>query len=428
MLKNASLFLALRYLRPRRSFVSVITIISILGVMVGVLMMVVVRSVMHGFEVDFRATLMGSEPHVMLSQEPKPKDVQTWQEVLRSVREQSGTASASPIAGGVLYAANGESETALQTLGLSPSEAGFYLNKLRKHLLDGTLELADGTLVLSDYQAQEIGVGVGDEISVYPSQNVNDMVRRFRAANDEDDKAKKTAAYQQIKLHPRKLTISGILRSETGGYYGYTSLKTGQEVFDLGQNVSGIAIELKEPDRAAEFAGVLKPAVPGWNFQLWTDANKARLAAMGNEQIMMFVVLLTIALVAAFSVMNTTITVTTQKRREIGVITALGGRQGQIVNIFLYQAIIVGVLGTGLGLAGSLIILKFRNSIREVLTQVTGGQVHAVEGVFLSNIPAYVQPWDVALICSSSVVLCIVAGWLPAWFAARVDPAVALRD
>eukprot|EP01031_Cornospumella_fuschlensis_P051321 gene51321-62758_t len=233
MLNNAALFLALRYLRPRRSFVSVITIISILGVMVGVLMMVVVRSVMHGFEVDFRETLMGSEPHVLVSKEPGRKDGKSWQEVLATARAQFGSVSASPIAGGVIYAANGNDETALQTIGLAPGEADFYLNKLRKHLLDGTLDLADGTLVLSDHQAQEIGVGVGDEISVYASQNVNDMVRRFRAANDEEDKEKKKAAYQQIKLHPRKLTVSGILRSETGGYYGYTSLKTGQEVFAL---------------------------------------------------------------------------------------------------------------------------------------------------------------------------------------------------
>jgi lipoprotein-releasing system permease protein len=126
--------------------------------------------------------------------------------------------------------------------------------------------------------------------------------------------------------------------------------------------------------------------------------------------------------------MNTTITVTTQKRREIGVLAAIGGRQDQIVGVFLLQAVIVGVLGTGIGLVGSLLVLWLRNDVRELLTMVTGGQVHAVEGVFLSSIPAHLQPWDVAVTCLISILLCIVAGFLPAWFATRMEPAEALRD
>ena len=269
---------------------------------------------------------------------------------------------------------------------------------------------------------------VGDEISVYPSQNINAMVRKFRAAMEEEDPEKKKAAHQQIKLHPRRLTVSGVIRGESGGYYAYTSLKTGQEVFALGQSVSGIAIELGDPEQAQAYAHALGTAAPGWKFQLWTDSGEARLAAMRNEQTMMQLVLSIIALVAAFSVMNTTITVTTQKRREIGVITALGGMPRQVVQIFLYQAGFVGVLGTGLGLAGALIILRFRNELRELLAYVTDGQVHAVEGVFLSTIPAQIDAGDVAITCAISLALCLLAGFIPAWFASRVDPAVALRD
>ena len=428
MLNRAPLFLALRYLRPKRSFVSVITLISILGVMVGVLMMVVVWSVMSGFEVEFRQTLMGAEPHVLISKPAKEQEAQPWQEVLNAARAQPGNTSVLPIANGVVYAANGEAQTAFPVIGLPPGEGGPYLAKLRRHLLVGDLDLAEGTLVLSDREAQEIGVDVGDEISVYPSQNVNEMVRKFRAAGDEEDAAKKKAAYEQIKLHPRKMIVAGILRSETSGFYGYMSLKTGQDVFGLGGEVSGITVELEDPEAAAEYAKALEASARGWTSQIWTDANQARLAAMKNEQFMMMIVLLTIAMVAAFSVMNTTITVTTEKRREIGVMTALGAGEGLIVRIFLYQAVIVGAIGTGAGLAGSLLILKFRNELREVLATVTGGQVHAVEGVFLSTIPANIQPWYVALICFASMALCLVAGWLPASFAAKVEPAEALRD
>src|SRR5690606_28987588 len=106
-------------------------------------------------------------------------------------------------------------------------------------------------------------------------------------------------------------------------------------------------------------------------------------------------------------------------------LAALGSQPRQIVSVFLLQAVVVGVVGTGIGLAGSLLVLWLRNDIREILTLLTGGQVHAVEGVFLSTIPAYIQPWDVALTCLISIALCIIAGFIPAWFAARMDPAEA---
>ncbi len=428
MLPNASLFLALRYLRPRRSFVSIITLISILGVAVGVLMMIVVRAVMMGFEVDFRETLMGAKPHVLFSQEGTEASAKPWPEALNQIRASPEVISATPYAGGILYLANGDLQTGSQVIGIAPADAPRHLRKITPHLLAGSLGLADGTLVLSDQNARELNVRLGDEVSVYAAQNVNDAVRQYSAANEQDDESRKKAILESIRLHPQKLRVAGILNHELAGFIAYTSLSTGQQLFKLGTGVSGIAGELRHPDQAASLTAALKSNLPGWEAQLWSDDDSARLAAMRNEQTMMQFVLSIIALVAAFSVMNTTITVTTQKRREIGVIAAIGGRNGQIVNVFLIQAVIVGVLGTLLGLAGSLLVLWLRNDVRELLAVLTGGQVHAVEGVFLYSIPAHLQPWDVVLTCTTSVLLCIVAGFLPAWFAARMDPAAALRD
>jgi lipoprotein-releasing system permease protein len=132
--------------------------------------------------------------------------------------------------------------------------------------------------------------------------------------------------------------------------------------------------------------------------------------------------------VAAFSVMNTTITVTTQKRREIGLLAAIGAQPTQLVNIFVIQAGFVGIIGTAIGLIGSLFVLWMRNDLRSWLATMTGGQVHAVEGVFLSSIPANLQMSHVVLTCATSVLLCIMAGWLPAWIASRMEPAQALRE
>jgi lipoprotein-releasing system permease protein len=426
---RAPLFLAFRYLRPRRSFVSVITVISVLGIAVGVLMMVVVRAVMLGFEADFRATLMGAEPHVLLAAGAQAPAEPDWRAVLERVRARPETVSAAPYAGGMLYLAAGDQQTGAQTFGLESAGAQPVLAKLARHLLGGDLKLAPGTIVLPDYQAGELGVDVGDEISVYAGDNVNAAVREYSRANEEADAGRRRAILEAIRLNPQTLVVAGLLRSETGGYNAYVSLETGRRLFRLdGQGVSGLAVELAEPEAATGYRDLLQPGLPGWEFTLWTDAGEARLAAMRNEQTMMQFVLSIIALVAAFSVMNTTITVTTQKRREIGVLAALGCRRGQILGIFLNQAGVVGLLGTGLGLGGSLLVLWLRDDLRALLAAATGGQVHAVEGVFLATIPALVRPGDVVLTCLTSLGLCLLAGLIPAWFAARVDPAVALRD
>jgi lipoprotein-releasing system permease protein len=426
MLSQAPFFLALRYLKPRRSFVSVITFVSILGVAVGVLMMIVVRAVMMGFEADFRESLMGTKPHVLLRQETGQGPA--WQTLLPQVKDRAGVLSATPFAGGMLYVANGEYQSRAETLGIPPEGAASHLRKLAPHLLDGSLDLAAGSIVLTDHHMQELGLRLGDVVSVYAGPNVNEAVRRYSDANEEDDDAKRKALIEKISLHPQKLRISGVLKSEAMGLLAYTSLSTGQALFSLDEGVSGIALELAEPQHAGELAATLLKGQTGWTAELWSDGDRARLAAMKNEQVMMQFVLSIIALVAAFSVMNVTITVTTQKRREIGMLAAIGSTRGQIVSVFLLQAVIVGVLGTGIGLGGSLLVLWLRNDLREWLTLLTGGQVHAVEGVFLASIPAQLEMSHVISTCGMSILLCIVAGWLPAWFAARMEPAEALRD
>ena len=432
MAASAPVFLALRYLRPKRSFVSVITLISILGIAVGVLMMIVVRAVMQGFEVEFRDTLIAEEPHVVFAAEDSGSDPAApaaWQALVKAAQAQPGALSATPFAGGLIYVEREDYQTAVQLFGLNPAEAKPRLARLEPRLLAGTLDLADDTLVVSNTTADALGLRLDDEVRVYPSDAVIDIAHQYREALNESDEARKQQTLKNIRLDPIKLKIAGVVGSDLGGTLGYTSLATGRKIFRLADGVSGVALELAEPAGAREFAASLKPNVPaGWKTQLWLDAGDARLAAMKNEQIMMQLVLLIIAAVAAFSVMNTTITVTTQKRREIGVLAAVGARPGMVMSVFVLQAAIVGVLGTALGLAGSWLVLNFRNDIRALMSWIGGGEVHAVDGVFLSTIPANVQQGDVVMTCCLSVALCLLAALVPAYFAARLDPAVALRD
>jgi lipoprotein-releasing system permease protein len=434
MLSNATFFLARRYLRAKRSFVSVITVISIIGVALGVVAMIVIGSVMKGFEGEFRKTLIGSEPHILLHpQGSKPVDVKAATDLLAKVRQQPDVLAASTYIRGAMFAEHDGGQSAMDVLGLPEDGAKFYMTKIARHKQEGDLELPPGGVVCPDYLTGRINAHPGDVISVYASTNVTSAVKRFRIASDEQDETKRHEAYKQIKLHPKEIKLQGVTKTESAGPYGYASLDTAQQIFGLGTQVSGVLIELKQP---GDVKAVIKRfnvagLVPReWTSSLWTDEGDARLAAMSNERVMMNIVLLIIFVVAAFSVMNTTITVTTQKRREIGVLTALGSRQSQIIGIFVSQAAFVGMLGTLIGLISSGIILRFRDEIRTGIAIVNGagGGASPDSGIFLATIPAQIEPWFIAVTCIGSITLCILAALPPAWLAARVDPAVALRD
>lgn len=432
MLSNVTFFLARRYLRAKRSFVSVITVISILGVMVGVTAMIVISSVMKGFEGEFRQALIGSEPHILLHpQGKKPATAKAAAEVLAKVLPQPDVLAASSYILGFMYAEHGRQQSAMDVIGLPEDGAKDYMAKIARHRLEGSLELRHGGVVCPDYIAGQLDAHPGDKISVYASSNVTSAVQRFRVASDEQDEAKRHAAYKDIKLHAQEIILQGYTRSESAGAYGYTTLETAQQIFGLGESVHGVLIELKQPGEVKEVikrftaAGII-PA--GWSASLWTDAGDARLAAMSNERVMMGIVLMIIFVVAAFSVMNTTITVTTQKRREIGVLTALGSRQSQIIGIFVAQAAFVGTLGTLTGLGLSSLVLWLRDDIRMGIAILSGGNADASSGMFLATIPAQIEPWFILATCLGAISLCLLAALPPAWLAARVDPAVALRD
>lgn len=427
MTSNAVLFLARRYLRAKRSFVSIITVISILGVAVGVLMMIVVNAVMQGFEGEFREALIGYQPHMLIKPaDGKPALPTEVEAILEKLRSWPEIQASTPYVGGIVYLELEGAQTGAPLFGLPPDGEAFYMDKIAKHRMDGSLDLQDDAIITADVAAAELNASIGNKLAIYPSSNVTSAVRRFRAASDLDDENKRHAAYKEIKLRPREIALTGYTRAESAGHFAYTTLATAQKIFGFEGTLTGALVEVKQPNEIKALHQRLLDAkvIPeGWSATLWTDVGDARLAAMSNERFMMFFILGIIGLVAAFAVMNTTITVTTQKRREIGVLAALGTRQGQIVRIFVSQAAVVGVVGTLVGLLGSGLVLTYRNTIRAWLA---GGG--AADGMFLATIPAHIDPVFITFTCVGSILLCLVAAFPPAYLASRVDPAVALRD
>lgn len=442
MLQNAPLFLALRYLRPKRSFVSAITLISVLGVMLGVGVLVVVMSVFKGWQIEFKKLVMGFEPHLVLMQDPPqqgtvdpanpPLARSGWRDVIEIVRRNPHVASAEPIASGGVAAECSREPLGMEIIGLQPSAGNALVKKLARHLKAGVFDLEADNIILTDKQADAIGARLGDKVLLTSSDTIETITRDVRdIERREQDENKRVDALGEVIVLSQEATLVGILRSDTGGRRGYVPLNIAQELFNLEDNVSEIEIELRDPDHADEIAEqwMNSDFIPlDWSVRTWMNEHSFMLQNVENQQSLMWFLLLFVMIVAASCVMNTTITVTVQKRREIGILTALGSRAQQIIGIFLSQAAVVAVAGCMLGLVGGFVVLHYRNDLREVLSRTTGRDFFPQDVYFLSSIPAHTQTGDLLSICTAAVVLCLLAALLPAYFAARVDPAVALRD
>jgi len=230
---------------------------------------------------------------------------------------------------------------------------------------------------------------------------------------------------------PTELTVTGIFES---GRYLYDSefilvpLFVGQELYGLGGDIHGLAIKTEDPFQAEVVKQEIMEKIEPPNLALtWVDMNKQLFDAIAMERSVMFFLLMFIILVAAFGIMNTLITVTVQKTREIGIIKALGAQTHQIIGIFAAQGMVVGFFGTITGLTLGMTLIRFRNEFSQWLADVLHIEIFPRSVYQFSEIPAKVVPSDVAIICISAFCICAVAALIPAWFAARLDPVKALR-
>ncbi|MCB1277630.1 ABC transporter permease [Prosthecobacter sp.] len=436
-MSSAPLFLALRYLRPTRSFISVITVISMLGVMLGVGVLVFVMSVFTGWQREFRQMLIGFEPHAMVqpfsshesdSGDNKPAD---WREVRKILAARPEVVSAVPVAEGVVVVENEGNLQGVSVIGMADEPDNALLQKLTKHLKEGKFDLKGDTIIITDKFAREIGAKVGDTLVVHAADSVNQFIQQVREIPEDEEEKKRSEALDNVTVLSKDLTLVATLRADTAGPRGYVPLHVAQEFFNLESNVSGIELELKEPDDAERVMDTIyrSGAIPdSWGWRTWEQEHGMMLESVENQRTMMWFILLFIMLVAAICVMNTTITVTVKKRREIGILTALGTRAWQIIAIFVSQAGIVALVGVVAGLCGGFFFLGIRNWLRDQIAALTGRDIFPQDIYFLSSIPAHTNVSDLLTICATAVALCLMAALVPSWFAARVDPAVALRD
>ena len=402
------LFLGLRYLKPKRTFVSVITLISLSGVAIGVWVLIVVIAVMSGFDRELREKLMGMHAHVTMTSGGL---IEHSDKLLQTVLETPRVKAASPFAMGLLWIVFEQRVATPYLKGIDPQRE-VTVSKLGSYIKEGSLDLAGDKVVIGRELASQYGIFLGDKITV-------NSPRALEKKGEEVDL-------------PMELTVTGIFES---GMYEYdvglifTSLETAQELYNLGNAVHGIEVLTDDPiNGARDVADALnKKLARPLHAQTWAELNQRLLGAIQVEKSVMFFILTFIIIVAAFGIMSTLITVTVQKTREIGVMKALGAASGKILRIFVLQGFIVGVFGVAIGLGLGLLTVHNINPINHFLSRVVGIDLFPRDIYNFPSIPAFLTLRDLLTIGISALVICTLAGLLPALRAARLEPVEALR-
>ncbi len=402
-----SLFLALKYLKPKRTYFSVITIISVLGVLLGVAVLIIVLSVMSGFDDMWRDKILGFNAHVTVSAGGVVEEEGEVMSRLATVRGVTGVAPT--IEGPVVIQHAGRIFTPVLR-GIDPVRER-TVSQIPAHMVEGRFDVKTGEAVMGADLARRMGVMVGDRL----------LVNSPRSFMSKDE-----------MTLPEELVLVGLYEVGMWEYdssFVLCSIGTAQDLYGLENGVQSIRVMTADPYRAQDTAARVKSILgPDFAAVTWMEQNRQLFSALRVEKNMMFFLLIFITIVAAFGITNTLITVTVQKTREIGMLKAIGFQSGSITRIFFWQGWIEGMLGTTAGIGTALLVLHYRNDLMRWLSDTFNLELFPKELYRLSEIPSRTSVSDVAIVAGAVVLICTLAGLIPAWRAARLDPVQALRN
>ncbi|HLX69037.1 MAG TPA: FtsX-like permease family protein [Verrucomicrobiae bacterium] len=415
------LLLALRYLRPKRTFVSVITLISVAGVALGVAVLIVVISVMSGFDKQLRDTILGFNAHINVT---VPGEIMTnYDQVMSIVASNQNVKGVAPFVMGqaLLETSTNNHSRGIRDLapwvrGVDPQLEG-HVSILPSKIASGDFDVSGHGIIIGQVMAHDYGLEVGDTVNISSPEDI----RRMREANENG---------KQLAIPPMEYEVRGIFDV---GFYDYNStvvvvsLGNAQDMFNLGDGAQGLMVMLHDPFKADLVRGQLQNALgPKYEIRTWLEES-SMLSAVAVEKNVMFIILFCIMIVAALCILSALITFVVQKTREIGMLKALGATDFQVGGLFLSQSAFIGLVGCLLGFGLGFLALTYRNEFLFFMRRVTGLELFPASIYGFTELPALIVPGDIVLICGSAFVICVLGGVLPAWRAWRLKPVEALR-
>jgi lipoprotein-releasing system permease protein len=414
--------LALRYLRPKRTFVSVITVISILGVMIGVAVLMIVIAVMSGFDREWRERILSFNAHLKISH--RSGLMADWRTPMATIQTNPMVKGVAPfILTQVMLQTQPHDTNELPKI-FAPGLRGVdpdlepSVSDIPRSIIAGQFDLSGHGMLIGVELALELGLRVGDHVDVISAHSLAEY-RKLKADSTES-------------VVPDDYEVRGVFDAGFNDFNKMlivTSLRSAQQLQNIRGNVHGLYVMLHDPFRAKEVREQLQRALgPNYEIKSWTQENAVIFGALASEKMMMYLILFIVMIVAAFAIVNSEITFAVNKMKEIGLLKSLGAANRQVMLIFMGHSVAVGVFGVGLGFALAMLVLHNLNNILAFMRKWAGYDPLPASIYQISQLPYQLLPIDVVIICGGSFLICLLAGLLPAWKASRLQPVEALRN
>ncbi len=404
------MFVAGRYLKAKKSqrFINFTTLLSILGITIGVMTLIVVIAVMTGFEEDIKTKILGTQSHIVIS--GYSGGLENPDKAISIIKKDPGVLGASPfiLTQGLITVSSGSRGIVIRGIDTMMAPSVIRIKGIMKR--GSFSDLDDSSVLVGTELARSIGVDVGDSVSIVSPGGVITPLgiiptsSTFRVAG---------------------LFSTGMYEFDSNMVYitiGAAKRLTGQK------GVSGIEIKVKDIYSASAIARRLLCMLgPDYWAKTWKDMNRSLFSALRMEKTVMVIILLFIILVAVFSMVSTLIMLVMEKRRDIAILKAMGGKSIQVMKIFLILGLAIGITGTCLGLVLGLMVSYNLTPVVSFIETVFHVNIMPKDVYYITGLPTKVEFWDVFFITSISMLLSLVATLYPARQASNQDPVEVLR-
>jgi lipoprotein-releasing system permease protein len=402
-----------RYLRSgnRRGFLSFITVISVVGLALGVAVLLVVMSVMNGFESELRSRILTVTSHATLMGLEGP--LPDWRAVQQRANTMQGVTGSAPFIEARAMLTAGARQAGTQLRGIDPAQEQAIVGVGRSLVQGNLVSLHAGGygIVLGEALAQELGVGVGSSVIVVAPEG--------------------TVTPAGLVPRMKRFTVTGIFRS---GMYEYDRglallhVADAAKLYRLGDAVTGIRLALADPLRAPALVRQLAVDMGGGYFVSdWTRIHPNFFRSIQMTKSLLFVILSLIVAMAAFNIVATLVMVVKDKSQDIAILRTLGAAPRNIQAVFLVQGVMIGFVGVLAGIALGVLLAMNLETLIHGLEALTNTRFLDAKVYFMSDLPAQVRLTDVARVSIVALLLCIIATVYPAWRASRLAPAEVLR-
>lgn len=414
MIKPLELFIALRYTRAKRRnhFISFISLISMLGIALGVMALITVLSVMNGFSKEVRNRILGVVAHATITGVGN-EGLRDWRTLAGLLGNYPQVMGLAPYIHGQGMLANGSEVGGTLIRGILPEEEP-KVSDLGSHMVAGRLgDLKSGEfgIILGKGLANALGVGMGEKVSLLtPQANVTPagIMPRFK-----------------------RFTVVGVFEAGMNEYdsaLALMHLDDAAKLMRMEGAVSGVRLKLDDLYAAPRLTRQLSEELPiGYMISNWTTENVNYFRAVQMEKTAMFIILLLVVTVAAFNIVSTLVMVVADKKADIAILRTLGSSPRSIMAIFMIQGLVIGMIGTLLGTVGGVALALNIGTVVPTIEQLLGMKFLSAEVYYITEVPSEMSWLDVAKISGVSFVLSLLATLYPAWQAARTQPAEALR-